>query len=107
MNPVNTDNVKSPSNNIHEDLKEKNGTKFPGKFDLSIIGKIDLLEAEKIAKEEVIFLTEADLIEGLEDFELVPIKNYRDDSKTDMTGKLDFPQAIFKEENITWKQEFF
>jgi len=48
------------------------------KFDVSIIGKIDLAEAEKIAKEDVLFFTENDIMEGLEDFELVPIKPGKD-----------------------------
>ncbi|PKL18646.1 MAG: hypothetical protein CVV49_05030 [Spirochaetae bacterium HGW-Spirochaetae-5] len=57
------------------------------KFDMSILGKIDLIEAEKIASEEVLFLSEADLIDGLEDFELVPVKNYRQETESPVTSK--------------------
>ncbi len=57
------------------------------KFDMSILGKIDLLEAEKIASEEVLFLSEADLIDGLEDFELVPVKNYRQEAELPFSSK--------------------
>ena len=98
MNPVNTDNIKGSSSDMKEDFILNNKSKLPDKFDLSIIGKIDLVEAEKIASEEVIFLTEADLIEGLEDFELVPVKNYRDDLKTSFTAKTDISRTIPKKE---------
>lgn len=57
------------------------------KFDMSILGKIDLVEAEKIASEEVLFLSEADLIDGLEDFELVPVKNYRQGTESPVSSK--------------------
>lgn len=43
-------------------------------FDVTDIGNIDLREAEEIADEDMLFLTENDLIEGLEDFELIPLK---------------------------------
>ncbi len=81
MDPANKNNntVRSSGHvkdDSHGNIKQKN----PDKFDLSIIGRIDLIEAEKIASEEVIFLTENDLIEGLEEFELVPIKNLKDQS---------------------------
>jgi hypothetical protein len=56
------------------------------KFDMSILGKIDLAEAEKIASEEVLFLSEADLIDGLEDFELVPVKNYRQEAESPVSS---------------------
>ena len=36
---------------------------------------IDLQEAEKIANESILILSEDDLIEGIDDFELVPLKD--------------------------------
>ena len=79
MDPVNNDyiNTKKSSEHASDGVKVKTFQKISDKFDLSIIGKIDLIEAEKIASEEVIFLTESDLIEGLENFELVPVKNHK------------------------------
>jgi len=47
--------------------------KLPNDFNLEEIGNIDLKAAEEIAKEDILFLTEDDLIEGLEDFELIPL----------------------------------
>jgi len=61
--------------NLSEKLKEKAGHKIPEDFDFSSIGRIDLNEAEKIANEEIVFLSEEDLIDGLEDFELIPVKS--------------------------------
>ena len=65
-------------------FKEKIKLRVSDRFDPSIIGKIDLFEAEEIAKEEGLFLTENDIMEGLEDFELVPIKSGRE-FKTEIT----------------------
>lgn len=62
------------NNTLSDKLKEKVGHRIPDDFDLSVIGKIDLREAEKIANEEIVFLSEEDLIDGLEDFELIPVK---------------------------------
>lgn len=62
------------SNKISSEFKEKIRSSVPSDFDLGQIGKIDLREAEQIAREEVIFLKEEDLIEGLEEFELIPLK---------------------------------
>lgn len=62
------------NNTLSEKFKEKVGHKIPDDFDLSSIGKIDLHEAERIANEEIVFLSEEDLIDGLEDFELIPVK---------------------------------
>ncbi|HPS58904.1 MAG TPA: hypothetical protein PK514_12435 [Spirochaetota bacterium] len=62
------------SNKISSEFKEKIRNSVPADFDLTQIGKIDLKEAEQIAREEVIFLREEDLIEGLEEFELIPLK---------------------------------
>lgn len=66
---------KTINNTLSEKFKEKVGHKIPDDFDLSSIGKIDLHEAERIANEEIVFLSEEDLIDGLEDFELIPIKS--------------------------------
>ena len=59
---------------LSERFKEKVISKIPDDFDLAMIGKIDLQEAEKIANEEIVFLSEEDLIDGLEDFELIPVR---------------------------------
>lgn len=56
-----------------EEINQKMKDKISDKFDLSIIGRIDLVEAEKIAQEDVLFLTEDELIEGLEELELLPV----------------------------------
>jgi len=78
---------------INEKFNHKLKEKISDKFDLSIIGKIDLADAEKIAQEEIIFLTETELIEGLENFELVPLKDlktkkYRDQIFTNVNQQL-------------------
>ncbi len=62
------------SDKISSQFREKIKNSVPSDFDLTQIGRIDLKEAEKIAREEVIFLKEEDLIEGLEEFELIPLK---------------------------------
>ena len=56
------------------------GKKILEDFNVSDIGNIDLREAEEIAGEDMLFLTESDLIEGLEEFELIPLV---DTDKTD------------------------
>jgi hypothetical protein len=90
MDSVNN-NTKTKSSSIMTNGKTVDlaNPKAVSKFDMSILGKIDLIEAEKIAGEEVLFLSEADLIEGLEDFELVPVKNYkREPESTVLTNNL-------------------
>jgi len=67
---------------ISEKLEQKLKGRLPDDFDLSIIGKIDLKEAEKIASENIVFLTEDDLIEGLESFELKPIEIPESEAKS-------------------------
>jgi len=47
---------------------------LPKDFDIGAIGNIDLVEAEAVANESVLLLNENDLIEGLEDFDLIPLK---------------------------------
>ncbi len=70
------------NNTLSEELKEKVRKKIPDHFDLNSIGTIDLFEAEKIANEEIVFLSEDDLIDGLEDFELIPIKSTSESIET-------------------------
>ncbi len=48
--------------------------KLADNVDLGVIGSIDLNEAEMIANEDLLFLTEDDLIEGIEEFELIPLE---------------------------------
>ena len=55
-------------------LPDEVKNRIPRDFNLNVIGSIDLGEAEKIAKEDIVFLTENDLIEGLEEFDLIPLK---------------------------------
>lgn len=52
-------------------IKDNNNS---ASINFSDIGKINLSEAEKIANEDILFLTEDELITGLEDFELIPLK---------------------------------
>ena len=94
--------------------KEKNKSNTSEIFDISKIGKIDLVEAEKIASEEVIFLTETDLIEGLEDFELVPVKNYKNSLSNRKSEYSDQPQInsfadlnLQKDTNLQEKNELY
>ncbi len=54
---------------ISDEMKKR----LPEDFDVSDIGRIDLKEAEDVARDDTLFLTEKDLIEGLEDFELIPL----------------------------------
>jgi hypothetical protein len=60
--------------NVKVDLKNGLKKKLPENFNVNDIGNIDLREAEKIANEDILFLTENDLIAGLEDFDLIPLK---------------------------------
>ncbi|MBN2080036.1 MAG: hypothetical protein JW838_13800 [Spirochaetes bacterium] len=48
---------------------------LPDTFSIDDIGKIDLREAETIADEGLLFLNENDLVEGLDDFDLIPLKD--------------------------------
>lgn len=75
------------SDKISSEFKEKIRNSVPTDFDLTQIGRIDLKEAERIAREEVIFLKEEDLIEGLEDFELIPLKESSTVSEEAKTAK--------------------
>ena len=73
------------SDSFTKDFKEKIKSKVADKFDLSVIGRINLAEAEEIAK-EVLFLNENDIMNSLEDFELVPIKS-REEFKNESSKK--------------------
>ena len=46
---------------------------LPEDFDMSDIGAIDLKEAEAIAEEDLLILNEEELIEGLDEFDLIPL----------------------------------
>ncbi len=56
------------------ELPESVKKKLPRDFNIDEIGKIDLREAESIASEDILFINENEIIEGLEDFELIPEK---------------------------------
>jgi hypothetical protein len=47
---------------------------LPRDFDYGAIGKIDLREAERIADEDIFLIKENELLAGLEDFEIIPLK---------------------------------
>ena len=47
------------------------------------LGSINLKEAEDLANEGTVFLTENDLFEGLEDFDLIPLEDNFDIDKND------------------------
>lgn len=68
------------NDSLTENLTKRIRNKIPDGIDFASIGSIDLSEAEKIATEEIVFLTEDDLIEGLEDFELIPLKSHESDT---------------------------
>ncbi len=57
--------------NIPESVKKN----LPRDFDIGAIGKIDLREAETIANEDMFLVKENELIEGLEDFKIIPLKD--------------------------------
>ncbi len=86
---------------IKVDLANGLKKKLPENFNLDEIGTIDLREAEKIANEDILFLTEDDLIVGLEDFDLIPLKDdsspvseepdrYKFESKRKTPGDISF-----------------
>ncbi|HOO72222.1 MAG TPA: hypothetical protein PK926_10715 [Spirochaetota bacterium] len=89
QNMSDSENLEQASSEIKTLLKSK----LPENFDFAEIGKIDLFEAEKIANEEILFLNEEDLIEGIEDFDLIPVN---DDAREPDVGKgLDEKPAVF------------
>jgi len=73
---------------ISDEIKEK----LPENFSIDDIGRIDLKEAEAIANENFLFLTEEDLIEGLEDFELIPLEE--NNSQDDEKKILSYPEMV-------------
>ena len=100
------------SDSFSKDFKEKVKLKVSDKFDLSIIGSIDLAEAEVIAKEEALFLTENDIMMSLENFELVPIKFFEekkepmpDDKIYNLEQPKDPEVSSMNEETVTKKSE--
>jgi hypothetical protein len=76
--------------NIPESVKKN----LPKDFNIGDIGKIDLLEAEKIANEDILFLNEKDLAEGLEDFDLIPLKDTQ--SREDLSLGIDESKGSHK-----------
>jgi hypothetical protein len=66
--------IAKPGTGFTIDLPEGVKKSLPKDFDIGAIGNIDLVEAEAIANENVLLLNEKDLIEGLEDFDLIPLK---------------------------------
>lgn len=68
---------------------------LPLDFSLDEIGPIDLREAEKIANEDVLVLTEEDLVEELEEFDLVPV---HDGGKAEQAAPLKVEEEIHIEE---------
>lgn len=61
---------------IPDDVMEKTAEEL----ELGEWEAIDLGEAEKIANEDILFLTEEDLIEELEEFDLIPVKTETEES---------------------------
>ncbi len=75
-NIVKTENIyRQRNDDVTIKISGKSGEHILKDFDISDIGNINLKEAEEIADEGMLFLTESDLIEGLEDFELIPLKD--------------------------------
>ncbi len=69
------------------DLTEDILGKLPDDFDLDEIGRIDLREAESIASEGALFLTEDDLLKELENFDVIPLREESHDRDTEeITG---------------------
>ncbi len=68
-----TDERKSGSE-VTLDLADDILGRLPDDFDLDEIGRIDLREAESIASEGALFLTEEDLLHELEDFDVIPLR---------------------------------
>ena len=81
---------------IPEEIKNR----LPEDFNFNDIGSIDLKEAEAIANEEILFLTEDDLIEGLEDFDLIPLKDelpVKEETVPEKKKESTFPATLKKE----------
>ncbi len=71
---------------LSSDVKKR----IPSGFNLDEIGMIDLQEAEEIANEDILFLTESDLIEELEDIDLRPFK---ETAKAGVQTEREYPEV--------------
>ncbi len=56
--------------NIPESVKKN----LPRDFDIGAIGKIDLREAETIANEDILVIKENELLEGLDNYDIIPLR---------------------------------
>ncbi len=63
-------------NTIVIEVPEELRKKLPGDFDIKDLGIIDLLEAEQIANENILLFSEDEIIEELEEFDLLPVKEH-------------------------------
>ncbi len=74
-------------------------------FKIEDIGKIDLNEAEAIANEDILFITEAELIEDLEEFNIIPLKDgkYADSAFTEIQKDVEIESstAVITEDEIS------
>ena len=66
-------------NEIIIDISEDEKERFSKEFDIKSFKAFDLHEAEKIAREDIVFLSEDDLVEELQDIDLVPIDDGREE----------------------------
>lgn len=66
-------------NEIIIDISENEREKFSREFDIKSFKAFDLKEAEKIAREDIVFLSEDDLVEELQDIDLVPIEEMKEE----------------------------
>ncbi len=75
LEPVRPRRVKRRADELTIQIPEKVKKILPGNFKISDIRPIDLLEAEKIAGEDILVLTQDDLIEELDSIDLVPLED--------------------------------
>ena len=68
---IDTGGQSGKKNRITIELDDGVADRLPDDFDITELGAIDLREAEAVANEDVVFLTEEDLIEELQDVDLV------------------------------------
>ncbi|HOT45228.1 MAG TPA: hypothetical protein PLM53_12415 [Spirochaetota bacterium] len=66
-------------------LPESVKKSLPSDFDIGAIGKIDLREAESIANEDILLIKESELIEGLDNFDIIPIEEDGKASSADLS----------------------
>lgn len=69
-------------------LPESVRKSLPRDFDIGAIGKIDLREAESIANEDILLIRENELIEGLDNFDIIPLEA-EDKTATDDSARID------------------